>query len=213
MKLQLVFFSILLALYLLHDLAFSFMFKRRFHKQEDFLGKNAPDTMQRFFGRAVYLVLFYYVLLLAYLIFHFNFWGFISIMSVLNKRFMQVIGFVLGAAFLVLMSLTRLNLGRSWRIGLDLQTTDPLVTDGFYRFTRNPYFAFLLGFQFSAILVIPTAVTILALTQSFLLLSLQVRQEEAFLHDKYGDEYDRYQANTSRFFHVVVRRNTIPPGS
>lgn len=75
MKLQLVFFSILLALYLLHDLWFSFVFKRRFRKQEDFLGKNAPDAMQRFFERAVYMVLFYYLIVLAYLIFHFNFWG------------------------------------------------------------------------------------------------------------------------------------------
>jgi hypothetical protein len=42
MKLQLVFFSILLALYLLHDFGLSMLFKRRFHKQENFLGKNAP---------------------------------------------------------------------------------------------------------------------------------------------------------------------------
>jgi protein-S-isoprenylcysteine O-methyltransferase Ste14 len=206
MKLQLVFFSILLGLYLLHDLGFSFVFKRRFHKQEDFLGKNAPDAMQRFFGRAVYLVLFYYLLVLAYLIFNFNFWGFISGISVLNKTLVQVIGFAFGVIFIALMSLARLNLGSSWRVGLDLKTEDPLVTDGFYRFTRNPYFTFLLGFQFSAILVVPTAVTIFAFIQSFLLLSLQVRQEEPFLHDKYGDKYDEYRANTGRFLPLITKR-------
>lgn len=209
MRLQLVFSSILLALYLLHDLGFSFVFKRRFHKQEDFLGKNAPDAMQRFFGRAVYLVLFYYLLVLAYLIFHFNFWGFISNISVLNRTFVQVIGFAIGVIFLLLMSLARLNLGSSWRVGLDLKTEDPLVTDGFYRFIRNPYFTFLLCFQLTVILVVPTAVTIFAFVQSFLLLSLQVRQEEVFLHGKYGDEYDGYQAKTGRFFPMITKRRTI----
>ncbi len=206
MKPQLVFFSILLALYLIHDLGFSFMLKRRFGKQEDFLGSNAPDTMQRFFGKAVYLVLFYYLLVLVNLIFHFSFWGFISYVSVLDRVSIQTVGFALGVAFLVLMSLARLNLGSSWRIGLDLETEDPLVTDGFYRFTRNPYFAFLLGLQFSIILVVPTAVTIFAFIQSYLLLSLQVRQEEPFLHDKYGDEYDIYRENTGRFFPLLTKR-------
>lgn len=203
MKLQLVFFTVLLGLYLVHDLGFSFAFKRMFHKQEDFLGKNAPDAMQRFFGKSVYLVFVYYLLVLVYPIFHFNFWGFVSYVSFLNKAPAQIAGFVLGVIFLALMSLARMNLGSSWRVGLDSDTRDPLVMDGFYRWSRNPYFTFLLGLQFSIILVVPTAVTIFAFIQSFLLLSLQVRQEELFLHDKYGDDYDEYRATTGRFFPLI----------
>jgi protein-S-isoprenylcysteine O-methyltransferase Ste14 len=84
------------------------------------------------------------------------------------------------------------------------------VIDGFYRYTRNPYFTFLLGFQFSVILVVPTAVTLFAFIQSFLLLSLEMRQEETFLHDKYDSEYEKHRASTDRF--LPLRARPAPTG-
>ena len=98
------------------------------------------------------------------------------------------------------MTLTRLNLGSSWRMGLDYNSKDKLRTTGFYRYIRNPYFTFLLCFQFSIILVLPNAITIFAFIQSYLLLNLQVREEEAFLQEKYGEEYIKYKNNVGRFF-------------
>ena len=64
---------------------------------------------------------------------------------------------------------------------------------------RNPYFTFLLGFQFALILVVPNAITICAFLQSAILLGLQVRQEEAFLEQKYGEAYRAYKERVGRF--------------
>lgn len=64
---------------------------------------------------------------------------------------------------------------------------------------RNPYFTFLLCFQFSIILVSPNAITIFAFIQSYLLLNLQVREEETFLKEKYREEYVKYKNNVGRF--------------
>ncbi|MCL5612241.1 MAG: hypothetical protein M1485_06795 [Chloroflexi bacterium] len=152
---KLALYLILFPLYFAHDFNMSFRFARNFHKTEDFLGKNAPSDTQRFFGLATVLVMGYYVLALVFLATGFSFWGLITEIVVLNTPFVQTIGFSIGILSLLLMTLARLNLRSSWRVGLDYATTDALVTDGFYRYIRNPYFAFLLAFQFSLMLVSP----------------------------------------------------------
>jgi len=198
-NMRLVFFLILLLLYFLQDILPSWWFKKWSGKEENLLGKNAPDETQRYFGKAIYLTMVYYLLILIHLVFGFDFWGFVSSIYVLERDAIQVVGFVGGSIFLVMMTVARMNLGKSWRVGLDHETTDPLVTEGLYKFVRNPYFAFLLGFQFALILVVPNAVTIYSFLQSAILLGLQVRQEELFLEQKYGEVYRVYKERVGRF--------------
>lgn len=186
-------------LYFAQDIGLSWQFKRRFSKTASFIGKNAPDSVQKYFGKAVHLTLIYYLLIFIYLITDFDFWGLISNVSILDKTPFQIAGFALAGVFLLLMILTRLNLGSSWREGLDYDTTDDLVTNGFYRFVRNPYFASLMGFQFALILIAPNAIMICSFVQSAVLLGLQTRLEEPFLQQKYGQQYIEYQEKTARF--------------
>lgn len=185
--------------YFLHDFILGMYFKRKYKKDDHFLGEKAPNEVQKYFGKATYLVMVYYALLLIYLFTGFNFWGLISEISIINLPIIKVVGLAMGLIFLILMTLARLNLGSSWRVGLDYNTEDELMTEGFYRYVRNPYFAFILSFQFSIILVLPNAITIFAFIQSYLLLNLQVRAEEAFLQEKYGTEYVNYMNNVGRF--------------
>ncbi len=221
MTLKLVFFVTLALLYFAHDTGLSWWFKKRFGKEDDFIGQKAPDAVQRYFGKAIYFTLAYYLLILVYLATGFDFWGLISNITLLGAQELLRVGFILGCLFLLLMTLARLNLASSWRVGLDHATTDPLITGGFYRFVRNPYFAFLLGFEFVLILIVPNAVTLFAFIQSAILLGLQVRHEEGFLQEKYGKAYARYKAKTGRFFPqdaatLIKARNTIhidPPHS
>lgn len=75
-------FLILAMLYFLCDLYMSRRFKREYRKKEYFLGKEAPDDMQRIFGKAAYLSMFYYLLVLAHLASGFDYWGLISSISI-----------------------------------------------------------------------------------------------------------------------------------
>jgi protein-S-isoprenylcysteine O-methyltransferase Ste14 len=184
---------------LIHNLVLTQYFKRKFKKDDNYLGDKAPSELQKFFGKAFYLVLVYYGLVLVYLITGFNFWGLISYISIIDIPIVKMVGFVLGIIFLVLMTLARLNLGSSWRVGLDYNTKDELIKTGFYRYMRNPYFTFLLSFQFIIILISPNAIVIFAFIQSYLLLNLQVREEEVFLQEKYGGEYVEYKNRVGRF--------------
>ncbi len=196
---RLTFFLILAITYFVESAVLSRWFKRRFAHEEDFIGKNAPNETQRFFGKAVYITMMYYALVSVYLATGFDFWGLFSTISILDTAFFQVTGLVLGFIFLLLMALTRFNLGSSWRVGLDYQTREALVTTGFYRYIRNPYFTFFLGFQFALILIAPNAITLCSFVQTTILLGLQARQEEAFLQEKYGDQYLSYKQVTGRF--------------
>lgn len=75
-----------------------------------------------------------------------------------------------------------------------------LVTEEFYKYMRNPYFTFLLSFQFAIILISPNAIIIFTFIQSYLLLNLQVREEEVFLNEKYGESYIKYKNRVGRLF-------------
>jgi protein-S-isoprenylcysteine O-methyltransferase Ste14 len=185
--------------YFAHNLILSKWFKKKFNKNEYFLGDKAPSNIQKYLGKSFYLVIMYYILIIIYIISGFNFWGLISNINIINNYIIQITGFVLSLIFLVLMTIARLNLGSSWRMGLDYQTKDKLVKTGFYKFMRNPYFTFLLSFQFSLILILPNAITILAFIQSYLLINLQIIEEENFLEKRYGEEYVMYKNKVERF--------------
>jgi protein-S-isoprenylcysteine O-methyltransferase Ste14 len=190
--------------YLIENAALSWWFKYRFARREDFIGKNASNEVQRFFGQAIYITMAYFLPVAIYLANGFDFWGLVTDVSFLDTTFLQILGLILGLVSLLLMALTRLNLGSSWRVGLDYQTTEALVMTGFYRYLRNPYFTFFLGFQFSFILIAPTAIMICAFVQVALLLGLQARQEEIFLQEKYGEAYLAYRQKTGRFLPKLV---------
>jgi protein-S-isoprenylcysteine O-methyltransferase Ste14 len=206
MNLRLISFIILLLLYVIQGLVLWLSFKYRFHKKEYFLGRKASSSIQKYFGKVVYTVFFYYFLNLIFLITGFKFWGLISNIMVLEKTYFLISGFILGIFFLLMMTIARLNLGSSWRVGLDDKTKDDLVTHGFYRFTRNPYYTFLLGFQFSLILIVPNAIMIFSFIQGVIFIGFQVRQEETFLQNIYGDRYIKYKNKTGRFFSLVYGR-------
>jgi protein-S-isoprenylcysteine O-methyltransferase Ste14 len=196
---RLVFFIVLFFLYFLHDIFLSWRFRYRYSKAENFLGDGAPNNIQAFFGKAEYIVILYYLMVGVYIVSGFSFWGLITDISILDGPAFQILGFILGVLFLFLMAFSRMTLGSSWRVGLDNQTTDKLIITGFYRFVRNPYFLFLLGFLFSLILVVPNAVTLFAFIQSSILLRFQIIQEELFLEEKYGRSYLLYKGETGRF--------------
>ena len=87
----------------------------------------------------------------------------------------------------------------SWRAGIPDRDKAKLVTDGIYRYSRNPAF---LGFdlQYIGILLIygnllTLVFTILAVT----MLHLQILQEEQYLTATFGAEYQAYRRQVFRY--------------
>ena len=115
----------------------------------------------------------------------------------------------LGAALLfggvVLMVTAQLDMGVSWRVGIDEKTRPGLVTHGVYRLSRNPIYVAILMAIAGFLVLLPTWPTLLALIGTWVGIRRQVIVEEAYLQRSYGSDFARYAAAVGRFVPGVGR--------
>lgn len=100
----------------------------------------------------------------------------------------------------------QLSMGASWRIGVDVAEQTPLVTRGPFRWVRNPIFTAMLLAVTGLALLVPNAVSALAVVVLLLAVELQVRAvEEPYLVRSHGPAYRRWAAHTGRFLPGIGR--------
>lgn len=109
------------------------------------------------------------------------------------------VGWGLIAASLGWIVIAQLNMGRSWRIGIDHARATDLVSDGLFRFSRNPIFLGMVGLLTGLVLVQPDAITFAALVAGYISISMQIRSEEAHLSALHGDAYAAYHSKVRRW--------------
>ena len=89
----------------------------------------------------------------------------------------------------------------SWRAGVSKTDKTELVTEGIYRFSRNPAF---LGFDLVYVGILLMFFNWALLAVSLLaagMLHLQIIYvEEAFLQDTFGEDYLHYQKRVNRYW-------------
>jgi protein-S-isoprenylcysteine O-methyltransferase Ste14 len=107
-----------------------------------------------------------------------------------------------GVVFLVT---SQLNLGASWRIGIEEGARPGLVTDGIYAFCRNPIYLAMLITITGYGLLIPTRLSLAMLVGAFIGIRRQVFAEEAYLIRTYGDAFRAYASRVGRFLPGVGR--------
>jgi protein-S-isoprenylcysteine O-methyltransferase Ste14 len=104
-----------------------------------------------------------------------------------------------GAGFALTLA-AQLQMGASWRVGVDVRERTELVTGGLFRFVRNPIFSAMLLALVGLALLVPNAVSLLALVSSLAGLEIQVRRvEEPHLLRVHGERYRAWAARTGRF--------------
>jgi protein-S-isoprenylcysteine O-methyltransferase Ste14 len=111
----------------------------------------------------------------------------------------RVTGTVLMFGGIALLLVAQLNLGASWRIGIEEGSRPGLVTSGFYRFCRNPIFFAILIVLTGYTLLLPTRLSLAILVGAFIGIRQQVLTEEAYLSRAYGDAYRAYAHRVGRF--------------
>ena len=109
------------------------------------------------------------------------------------------VGWGLIATSLGWVLIAQVNMGRSWRIGIDHARTTDLVSGGLFRFSRNPIFLGMVALLSGLVLVQPDAITLAALVAGFISISVQIRFEEVHLSALHGDAYEQYCRKVRRW--------------
>jgi protein-S-isoprenylcysteine O-methyltransferase Ste14/SAM-dependent methyltransferase len=121
-------------------------------------------------------------------------------------------GAVLGLVGIALTLRAQLDMGDSWRVGVDPGARTALVTGGLFRRMRNPIFTGMLLAAAGLVLLVPNAVAALALVALLVAVEIHVRfVEEPYLLRTHGDAYRVYASRTGRFL-PGIGRLPIHPG-
>lgn len=87
----------------------------------------------------------------------------------------------------------------SWRAGIPDKDKTELVTNGIYKFSRNPAF---LGFDFmyiGVLLIYFNPLTAIFSLFAIIMLHLQILQEEKYLSTAFGEAYTEYKKHVFRY--------------
>ena len=157
------------------------------------------DNAHNFVGR-VFKLLFAVVVLvvLVYSVFP-NAYKFLMPISWLETSLIRLTGLILLIASLGWTILAQVQMGESWRIGVDSEHRTKLVGTGVFRISRNPIFLGMMVTLLGLLLVIPNGITLMTFVLGVVLISIQVRLEEEYLKATHGDEYISYIQRVRRW--------------
>ncbi len=157
------------------------------------------DTVHDFVGRLFRLTLIVTALIVFVFSFLEKYYEWLSPITWMNSSMLMIIGIVLLVLALIWVLVAQLQMGDSWRIGIDEKSESTLVQHGLFGVSRNPIFLGMLVMLVGLLLILPTAATLTVTALGFVLIHVQVRLEENFLVEKYGEDYHRYQMNVRRW--------------
>jgi protein-S-isoprenylcysteine O-methyltransferase Ste14 len=154
------------------------------------------DTAHDYIGKLFKIVML--VLTMAVIIYAFapDFYTHLLPIDWLENPALSYIGIGLLLAWTIA---AQIQMGNSWRVGIDEENETALVRSGLFLFSRNPIF---LGMQITLLgffLAAPNAVTLLILVLGFVLIQIQVRLEEEFLTKTHGAEYKNFRWQVRRW--------------
>jgi|SRR6185312_9375282 len=126
--------------------------------------------------------------------------GVVAPLTLLHAPLIQFTGIALAIAGIAATVYSQVDMGESWRIGVDPAETTTLVRQGVFGLVRNPIFTAMLVFGFGIALVTPNILAIIGFALLVLTIEVQVRVvEEPYLASKHGDTYRDYLASVGRF--------------
>lgn len=126
--------------------------------------------------------------------------GVVAPLGPLRAEWLQWSGVVIAVTGIAGTVYAQLDMGDSWRIGVDRAETTTLVRSGVFGLVRNPIFAAMLLFGLGIALVTPNVVAAAGFLLLVATIELQVRVvEEPYLTASHGADYRLYLASVGRF--------------
>lgn len=104
----------------------------------------------------------------------------------------QWMGLVILGVAMVWTIIAQGNMKDSWRVGIDSERKTELITEGLFRYSRNPIFLGMLLVLAGLFLVTPNAATLIFWVVGYILIQVQIRLEEEYLRRQHGKLYDEF---------------------
>ena len=122
----------------------------------------------------------------------------ICMANVTSAPSVRAIGIALGIMGVLSFALATITMQDSWRVGIPEEKI-VLVTNGIYKWSRNPTFVgFDLLYLSICLLYFNIPLLMVSLWAS-IMLHLQILQEETHMENMFGEEYVQYKKETKRY--------------
>lgn len=122
----------------------------------------------------------------------------ICMANVTSVPSIRVIGIALGIMGVLSFALATITMQDSWRVGIPEEKT-VLVTNGIYKWSRNPAFVGFDLLYLSICLLYFNIPLLMVSLWAAIMLHLQILQEETHMENMFGEEYVRYKNETMRY--------------
>ena len=119
-------------------------------------------------------------------------WSLPSTRELFDCEVVRCIGVTLCLAGLALLAWSLASFGQSFRVGIDTERPDKLVTTGIFAFSRNPIYG---GFELILLgqfLISSSWLLLASLVAGYWLLHRQVLREKEFPRRQYGRDFEEY---------------------
>jgi protein-S-isoprenylcysteine O-methyltransferase Ste14 len=120
-------------------------------------------------------------------------------MHTIRKNYLRIPGIVLITLGLIIFISGIISFRNSWRIGIDKNSSDDLITTGIFSYTRNPIFLFINLYFIGTALIYPTLFFIVFAVISMSGIHYHIKAEERFLKSHYGKPYFDYLKKVRRY--------------
>lgn len=109
------------------------------------------------------------------------------------------LGIVVALVGLVFAFWGLISLKNSLRIGIDVDQPGDLITAGAFAVSRNPIYVGFLFFMLGQFLVYPALLFLIYFLGAVWLMDRQIRREEDFMRQHYGEAFARYSERVKRY--------------
>ncbi len=123
----------------------------------------------------------------------------VSKQEIISSDAIRWIGVIFCLAGLALLFWSLVSFGKSFRVGIDNDKPDELVTTGVFVYSRNPIYVGFASVLVGQFLIFSNWILLVYLVLAFWLFHRQVLREESFLKAHYGQEFTDYCQRVRRY--------------
>ena len=126
-------------------------------------------------------------------------WPTVSTQEFFHSEAIAWVGVALCLTGLLLLLWSLVSFEQSFRVGIDAEYPDRLITTGVFAVSRNPIYVAFASILLGQFLIFPNWILLVYMSAATWLFHRQVLREEEFLKQRYGQEYREYCQRVRRY--------------